>query len=261
MKLNEIAKMIEERAPKKLACSWDNVGLLLGRGDADITKAVTALDLDIETAMYAKETGAQLVVTHHPVMFEAINKINDTTPEGRCILYMLENKIALYSAHTNLDAAEGGTNDFLAGLYGMEDVTPFEITYTDENGKSYGLGRKGRLAGKVTLKALARTVAEKLGIYDISYIGDAEKPINTVSICSGGGGSMINPGIDTDVYITGDVKYSNARNAAAQDLAVIIAPHYNTEIFAADILKNMIRGVEVEAYKNKNVEKSLHIDQ
>ncbi len=253
MKLYEIINQLEEKLPLHYACNWDNVGLILGRSDSEITKVMTALDLDIGVAEKAKEIGAQLIVTHHPILFSPVNKINDSTPEGRCILYMLENKIALYSAHTNLDSAEGGTNDYLAKLYGLENTRVAEVTYTDENGKSYGLQRIGNLPEAMTLKQLAGMVGKKLGVEHISYIGEDEKIIKTVCICSGGGGSMINTGIKTDVYITGDVKYSNARDAAAMGLAVIVAPHYNTEIFAAEILKNMIQGVEVTEYRNPDI--------
>ncbi len=253
MKLYEIIEKIEEKIPLHYACEWDNVGLILGRRDSEITKVMTALDLDIDVAEKAKQEGAQLIVTHHPIMFSKINKINDDTPEGRCILFMIENGIALYSAHTNLDCAKGGTNDFLANLYGLENISVFETTYTDENGADYGLCREGTLKTPMKLKELAMSIKEKLGADSISYIGDDNKIIKTVSICSGGGGSMISDKIRSDVYITGDVKYSNARDAAALGLAVIIAPHYNTEIFAAEILRNLIEGVKTVKYENPNV--------
>ncbi len=253
MKICDIIAEIEKKAPTYLACDWDNVGLILGNRDAEVTTVMTALDLDIDVAEKAKQVGAQLIITHHPIMFSPVNKINSDTPEGRCIMFMIENGIALYSAHTNLDAAEGGTNDFLAKLYGLENIGVWEITYTDETGKSSGLGRAGRLPQPTVLKSLAAEIGKKLGVENIQYIGDENKLINTVSICSGGGGSMINDKITSDVYITGDVKYSNARDAVAMGLAVIIAPHYSTEIFAADILKDMISGVNVINYKNPDV--------
>ncbi len=260
MKIFEVINQIEKTAMPHIACDWDNVGLILGHSDREVTRVLTALDFDMDVAKKAKEVGANLIVTHHPIMFSPINKINDMTAEGRSILFMLENEIALYSAHTSLDAAEGGTNDYLAELFGLAEIENIEITYTDETGKTYGIGRKGRLEYPMALGELAAEIAMKLELDRIEYIGDDEKIIETVSIVSGGGGSMINSGIKTDAYITGDIKYSNARNAEEMGLSVIIAPHYSTEIFATEILKKLILGVDVVEYKNPNIIKSCEVE-
>lgn len=263
MTVNDIIQMIERKAPLKLACGWDNPGLLTGRRNAEVTTVLTALDIDMETALEAKNIGAEMIVTHHPLIFDPIKKVNEDTFEGRILMFLIENQIALYSAHTNLDAAPGGTNDYLARLYGLCDTECFEITHEDENGVKYGLGRTGKLEKPMTLKKFAHHIAEKLRLTDIKYIGDENIVINTAAICSGGGGSLISPEIAdiADVYITGDVKYSNARNAFNMGLPVIIADHYGTEIFACDIFADWIRGVKtVKSVCGINVVKGLSLN-
>lgn len=263
MTVNDIIQMIEAHAPLKLACAWDNPGLLTGRRNAEVTTVLTALDIDIETAHEAKDAGAEMIITHHPLIFDPIKQVNEDTYEGRVLMFLIENKIALYSAHTNLDAAPNGTNDYLAKLYGLYDTECFEITYEDENGTKYGLGRVGKLKEPTTLKNFAYQIAEKLGLSNINYVGDDNIEIKTAAICSGGGGSLISHDIAdiADVYITGDVKYSNARNAFNMNLPVIIADHYSTEIFSHDIFADMIHGVRVvKSKRGVNVVKGLSLN-
>lgn len=262
MTVNDIIQMIEKHAPPILACDWDNSGLLTGRKNAEVTTVLTALDIDLEIAQEAKNVGAEMIVTHHPLIFDPIKCVTEDTYEGKILMFLIENKIALYSAHTNLDAAPGGTNDYLASLYELCDTRCFEITHEDENGVKYGLGRVGNLKNPMTLKNFACYIAEKLHIDRISYTGDDDTLIKTAAICSGGGGSLVSPNISgiADVYITGDVKYSNARNAFAMNLPIIIADHYSTEIFARDIFADMIHGVKVvKSMRESNIVKNISL--
>lgn len=255
--------MIEEHAPLKLACNWDNCGLLTGRKNAEVTAVLTALDIDMDIAAEAKAAGAEMIVTHHPLIFDPIKKVNEDTYEGRVLMYLIENNIALYSAHTNLDAAHGGINDFLAELYELQEIECFEITHIDDNGDKYGLGRTGKLKTPMTLMDFARFIAEKLGLSTINYTGDDNLIINTAALCSGGGGSLITPDIAgiADVYITGDIKYSNARNAFSMNLPVIIADHFSTEIFARNILADWIHGVKtITSERAVNIVKGLYVN-
>lgn len=263
MTVNDIIQIIEKHAPLKLACGWDNSGLLTGRKNAEVTTVLTALDVDIDVVLEAKRIGAEMIVTHHPLVFDPIKKVNEDTYEGRVIMLLIENKIALYSAHTNLDAAHGGINDYLAELYGLRDTKCFEITYEEQDGTKYGLGRTGTLAVPMTLKSFAAHIAKCLGLEYVNYIGDGEHIVKTAAICSGGGGSLISSNIEdiADVYITGDVKYSNARNAFNMDLPIIIADHYSTEIFVQDIFADWLCGVKtVKSKSGVNVVKGFSVN-
>ena len=260
MIINDISTRIETFFPLSYACNWDNVGLIIGDRSANVTKVLLALDFDMGVAKEAKDIGAELIVTHHPIMFDPINKINSDTPVGQALLFLIENKIALYSAHTNMDCADGGTNDYLVNLYGFKNARHYDI----EEGKPHGLSRISDLASPMTLKELASHIAKSLSIDTINYIGSDSSIIKTAFTCSGSGGSLITPdkhGL-ADVFITGDLKYSAARNFHEQGLNVIITGHYETEIFATDIFAKLLEDLDVTTVKSKtntNIVKSQEL--
>ena len=149
--LHDIIEKLEKNYPLSFACSWDNVGLLVGNRDKKVSKVLVALDFDIEVAKEAKSVGAELILTHHPIMFNPVNKITSDSATGRALLFLIENGIALYAAHTNLDCAPGGINDYLVNLYGFNNMRHTDI----EPDKEYGLGRISELESPMTLKELA----------------------------------------------------------------------------------------------------------
>ncbi len=245
--LSEITSKLEKLYPLSYACSWDNVGLIVGNREKTISKVLVALDFDIEVAKEAKEIGAELILTHHPIIFSPINKINSDTPLGRALLFLIENKIALYSAHTNLDCAPGGINDYLVELYGFKNMHHTDI----EPGKEFGLGRVSELANPMTLKELADHIGKKLNLDHIYYIGRDDAVIRTAFTCSGSGGSLISADKGADVFITGDIKYSGAREFNEQGLNVICAGHYDTEIHTTTLFKKALSGFDIKIVKSK----------
>lgn len=245
--LSTITDKLEQNFPLCNACSWDNVGLLVGNRDISLSKVLVALDFDINVAREAKEVGAELIITHHPVMFSPINKITSDTPSGRALLFLIENGIALYSAHTNLDCSPGGINDYLVNLYGFKNMQHCDI----EPGKEFGLSRISDLPSPMTLKELASHIGKTLNLEHIYYIGRDDAIIRTAFTCSGSGGSLISPEKNVDVFITGDIKYSGARDFHELGLNVIYAGHYDTEIYTTEIFKNVLSGTDVEIIKSK----------
>lgn len=241
--VQSVIKILEQLAPRALAQPWDNVGLMTGEMNAAVTKILTALDVDEAVVDEAVQCGAEMIVSHHPLIFSPLKSVTDATYEGRCILKAARCGIAIFSAHTNLDAAPGGTNDYLAELYGLRNVMPLSLE-GEEN-----LGRIGEIVPQ-PLEELARTIAEKLGTDSAEWVGDGSRTVRRVAICSGGGGSFISPELARmcDVYITGDVKYSGARDAHNMGLGVIVVPHYETEKYAMQILarrcETHLRGVK-----------------
>lgn len=244
--LKDITEKLENSYPLSYACSWDNVGLIIGNRDKTVKKVLVALDFDIDVAKEAKEIGAELIITHHPVLFSPINKINSDTPEGRSLLFIIENGIALYSAHTNLDCAPGGINDYLVKLYGFKNMYHTDI----EPGKKYGLGRISELDNPMTLKELSIYIAEKLNLKHINYIGRDDAVVKTAFTCAGSGGSLISPEKDADVFITGDIKYSGARDFHQQGLNVIFAGHFDTEIHTMKLFEKTLSELDVEIIKS-----------
>ena len=255
MILQKIIEKVEAFAPPCIACEGDNIGLMFGKRDKEISRVLVALDVDLGVIHEAKEKGVDLIVTHHPLMFDPIRQINEDSPAGRCLLELAECGIALYSAHTNLDSAVGGLNDIFAEKLGVSNTKPIEITYTDENGVSYGIGRTGSLEKEMTLSEFAAFVCEKFDLPSTNFVGDGNAKEKTVAVCSGSGGSLISL-VSADVYVTGDIKYSNARNAADAGQNLVIAGHYETEICAMKVFKDILAGCPVEVIlskANKNV--------
>ena len=124
MRIADVIRRIESYAPTSLAESYDNVGLLFGDNMREITSALLTLDVDIDVAHEAAEYGANLIVSHHPLIFNPIKTITADSAVGRCLLFLAENKISVYSAHTNLDSAEGGLCDLMAAMIGIENTSP-----------------------------------------------------------------------------------------------------------------------------------------
>lgn len=245
--LIEITDKLESLYPLGYACSWDNVGLLVGNREKKVSKALVALDFDIEVAHEAKALGAELIITHHPIMFSPVNKITSDTPEGSALLFLIENGIALYAAHTNLDCAPGGINDYLVELYGFKNMRHTDI----EPEKECGLGRISELEHPMTLKDLATRIAKRLNLNYINYIGRDDTIIKTAFTCSGSGASLISADKNVDVFITGDIKYSSAREFHEKGLNVIFAGHYDTEIHTVELFKNALSDLDVEIIKSK----------
>ncbi len=255
MILQKIIDKIESFAPLAMACEGDNPGLMFGKKDKEIKRVLVALDVDLGVIKEAKEKGVDLILTHHPLMFDPIRQINEATPSGRCILELAEAGIALYSAHTNLDSAAGGLNDIFADKLGISDTKPIEVTYTDETGKTYGIGRVGTIEKETTLSEFAGFVCKAFDLPSTNYVGNGNAKIKTVAVCSGSGGSLLSD-VSADVYVTGDIKYSNARNAADIGQNLVIAGHYETEICAMEVFKQILSDCPLEVVfseANKNV--------
>ncbi len=255
MQIYEITNVIEQYAPTELASSYDNVGLILGDKNAHVSTVLLTLDIDLEVAMEAKALGAELIISHHPLIFHPLKKITSDTPEGKCLLFLAENKIAVYAAHTNLDSALGGLNDLAAQFLQLENTLPLETN------EGPGIGRIGNLPKQVTVEEFASEIRHLYRLPFIRYIGEGQTKVSKVALCTGSGGdlALIAKEKRADVYITGDIKYSVAREAAAAGLAVIELGHYESEYIVVDLLEKIIThygGIHVNLHKsraNKNI--------
>ena len=248
--VKNIAAIIEATAPRTLAEDWDNPGLAVGDEDAPVSKVLTSLDCDEKVVDEAIAKGCNMIVCHHPLIFRPMSFITTENPLGKVVLKAAKHGIAIYSAHTNLDCAQGGTNDFLCALLGIENT---ELCEDIGDGN---LVRIGEISSQ-PFETFAKHIAEKLGKKYIRCIGDSKKIISRVGVCTGGGGDYISDMADKcHLYITGDVKYHMARNADENGVCVAVAEHYETERFAAEILKNILSDAGVEAIcseENKDV--------
>ena len=171
-------------APASMKMDWDNVGLLCGRFDAPVDTVLVALDPMPDVIDEAKAAGAQCIVTHHPLFFDAPRAVNDASYEGRCILALAEAKIAAINLHTNLDVCPGGVNDVLAEMLGLTDVSVLDPVGTDTYGRPYGLIRTGK-AAEQPLAEFAAFVKSALSCPGLRF-ADAGRPVRRVAV---GGGS------------------------------------------------------------------------
>ena len=220
----DILKFIETVAPPYMKEDWDNVGLNCGRRDAEVTKILVALDPFEEACQEAKEFGAQLLVTHHALIWKP-GFLTDRDTQGRNTLFLIENGIAHINAHTNLDMAPGGINDVLAATLGLQNI---EII-NPVGDPPYGLLRCGTVA-KQPLDAFLAVVKESLKCDGLRYV-DGSKPVRKVAVgggsCADGMYQAVEAGCDT--FVTADIKYNQFRTAFELGLNLIDAGHFHTE--------------------------------
>lgn len=249
MHAGDIADIIERAFPKEYAEEWDNVGLLVGSRDADVKKVLLTLDVTPFVADEAIASGADMIVSHHPIMFSPVNRITDDTAEGKMLIKLIKNGISVYAAHTNLDKGAGGINDYLSCLFGLSDTEV--VLKTDAEG--VGLGRVGTLPKPLTARELAQLVKEKLSS-PVRLSGDGDKVVSRIAIGSGASDDIIPTASEmgADAVITGDCKYHRNQGYTELGTVVIDAGHYPTEICSIDIFEKLLSGVDVELVKSKN---------
>lgn len=236
-KISDIANKMEQLAPRELAEPWDNTGLLVGDKDREVKKLMVMLDADKRTIEEAVKSGVDLIVTHHPLFISPLNTVNDPK-----ILTLIENRIALYAAHTNLDSTVGGVNDVLAEKLGLKNPQTVTLdTYPTRFGE----------VEPCSLLQFISLVKTSLGIKKVRYVGDLTKEIKTVVILGGSGADLIPYAKMTgaDVYVTADMKYHQAQLADDINMCVVDAGHYETERCICqricDYLENAFPDVEV----------------
>lgn len=226
--VKDILNCVQAFAPTYMKESWDKVGLNCGHLDAPVTKVLVALDPFENACREAKEVGAQLLLTHHALIWQP-GFVTDETAWGRNTLYLIENGIAHINAHTNLDCAPGGVNDTLAQTLGLTNITVVSPAGTDEDGRDYGLLRQGEVAEQ-SLDSFMATVKEKLGCPGLRYVS-CGKPVHKVAVgggaCAGFLQQAVSAGCDT--FVTADVRYNQFWDAQDLGINLIDAGHFHTE--------------------------------
>ena len=218
----EIERALFAWAPKELAASWDNVGLLVGSGATEVRCALIALDVTERVADEAIERGAQLIVAHHPVMncrWHAVQNVLDDNEQGRTLTKLLRSGVSAICMHTNLDAADGGVNDILAHLLGLEDICQLN----EEK-----IGRVGTLKCEKTLEEFLPVVVKSLHCKGLRY-RDGGKPVRRVAVGGGACAEYIPcaAALGCDTFVTADLKYHEF--LGAEGINLIDAGHFETE--------------------------------
>ena len=242
--VQQILGLLQTLAPTELACSWDNVGLLVDVG-VPVSHVLTTLDITAAVVQEAVENDCQLIVSHHPVIFDPLKHIS----AGDVPALLIKNNISAICMHTNLDAAAGGVNEVLAGIFGMQDPEPF----------AEGCGRVGsiepitvpQLARKAQQELAARCNAPDAGPAVQVKFADTGKPVQRLAVISGAGGSLFEEALamGADCLLTGEANHHHACDAKRLGLSLIAAGHYATEFpvtaAVAEKLRAALPDVEV----------------
>ena len=248
MKCKDIIEIIEKRYPLEAAESWDNPGLIVGDDEIDVSSIMVALDATDETIDQAVKAGAQLLITHHPMIFGRINKVNNKTLIGRRILKLIRNDISCYAMHTNFDVKSmADINEAQIGLKYTEVLYPT----AQNDGIAEGIGRVGWLEKPMKYSGLAEHVKKAMQTESVRCYGDTDRLIKRVAVSGGSGKSMIQAALDkhAEVLITGDIDYHTGIDACAEGLLIIDAGHFGTEhvfkSFMSKWLKEMIPDCDI----------------
>ena len=232
--VNKLISIIEEIAPKELMEEWDNTGVQILTDKNEVKRILVCLDVCDETVDEAIENGCDFIVSHHPLIFSGIKRIDVGSAKGRYIIKLIKNDICVYSSHTSFDTAIGGNNDYLAKLLGLNDVRVPEAE---------PIMRVGSLSKPMQMKEVCTLVNERImNNKGLSYSGELEREIKAVGICTGAGVSLMDAAIKEgcELLITCDVKYHDFQRAEELGISIIDAGHFETEIHFCENMKDKL---------------------
>lgn len=249
-KVKDLCRIIEEFAPKSLKEDYDNVGLMVGNTEANVNSILMALDCTLDVINEAIEKKCNTIITHHPLLFRKPASITNETLQGAKILKLAENKINLYSAHTNFDSASGGLNDIIVELLGFGRGEVIEA-----NGEGSGIGRFIELKTSLTLDNLSSLVKNKLGIKNLRYCGKDDKEIYKIAIVNGSGQDFFEGArkLGAECVITGDTSYHYVSDYNEMGMCIIDAGHFGTEWPAVKVAASKLNNALNKKELNINV--------
>lgn len=240
-KVNDVLSYLNELAPIELKMDFDNVGLLVGNSDSNVKTVLVALDITDEVIDEAVSIGAQLIVSHHPIIFEPMKSVLYSDLDGKKIIKLIKNDISAICMHTNLDIADGGVNDALINALGALSDGFLEYTGTDTDGTERGCGRIGELKEAMPLSEFLKKCKSSLNANGLRY-HDAGLAVKRIAVMGGAGGGAVelvnSHGCDT--YVTSDIKYNNFLDAKELGINLIDADHFCTENVIVPVLQEKL---------------------
>ncbi|MCI5148996.1 MAG: Nif3-like dinuclear metal center hexameric protein [Candidatus Electrothrix sp. MAN1_4] len=242
VKVQNIFDILEEIAPRDLAQSWDNVGLLVGNPEARVTSILLALDPTTALLAEAEQGNAELIITHHPALFHPLKSLRSDRPTEKFLFAAVQKGIHVIGCHTNLDAACGGVNDVLAQLLALQDTLPLLPDNAEGCGQKTGLGRIGMLAEPVVPERFLEQLEAALSPPWLLEAGPRPTQVQNVAVCGGScsdiSGTALKAG--ADVFITAEVKHDIACWAEEAGFWVIDGGHFATEYLAMEGLRDLL---------------------
>ena len=240
-----IRDALNERVPFVMKLDFDNVGMLVGFCDAEVKTALCALDITDAVIEEAVSLGAQLIVSHHPLIFEPLKRVTDDDLKGRKVIRLIQNGISAICLHTNLDTAEGGVNDCLMAALGARVTGLLAPHGAHPDGTPYGISRLGELPVPVELDDFLARTKQRLNVSALRYV-DGGKPVQRIACCGGAGGSDMRKAYEAgcDTYVTADLKYDHFLDAKELGLNLIDADHFCTENVVVPHLKRLLLEID-----------------
>lgn len=240
MHCRDLTEKLETLAPRSFAESWDNVGLLAGRYEKEVSTVMVAVDATDQVVDEAVRKGADLLLTHHPLIFSPRKNVNDGDFIGRRLVKMLGSDMCYYAMHTNFDVM--CMADAAADKIGMADRQVLDITYEDESSKQ-GIGRVGKLPQCISLEACGEKIKGVFGLESVKIFGDGNRQVERAAVCPGSGKSVVEKAavMGADVLITGDIDHHTGIDAMAMGLSIIDAGHYGLEQIFVPYIENFLK--------------------
>jgi dinuclear metal center YbgI/SA1388 family protein len=239
----DLIDIMEDLAPSSLAESWDNVGLQVGRLDQPVHKVVIALDPIPPVVTFACVQRADLLITHHPLIFHPVKNVNLDRYPGNIIGEAVKNGLTIYAAHTNLDSCAGGVNDMMAGRLKLRNIKVLKPVQSDAFPHAdTGLGRVGDLKESLRLKDFAEGVKKELQLESIKVAGNPDTVIRCVCVCCGSGSSFLKDFLacGADVYVSGDLHYHDGRLTEMVGKSLIDIGHFYSEHLIVEALATIL---------------------
>ena len=235
-KVKDVTKIIEEFAPLSIQEKWDNSGLCIGSPDAPVTSVLLGLDCTPELVDEAIACGADMIVTHHPLIFSGLKKISPDDMIGEAVFKAIKAGISIYAAHTNADKVIAGVSGAMAAKLGLRNV---EIL--SEDGEGTGLGVVGEFPEEMTASQAVGIVKERFGLQMVKTSKPIDGMIRKVAMCGGSGGSLIAAAkaSGAQLYLSGDISYHNF--FTSDGFMLMDIGHYESEIEIVDILFSLIK--------------------
>ena len=236
MKVREVIKVIEDFAPLSIQEGWDNSGLCVGSPDAEVTSVLLGLDCTPALVDEAIECGADMIVTHHPLIFSGLKKISPEDQVGEAVIKAIRAGISIYAAHTSADKVIAGVSGAMAARLGLRNVT-----ILDEDGDGTGLGVVGDLPEPLSAEEAVALVKERFSLKAMRTSKPLRGKISRIAMCGGSGGSLIKAArsCGAQLYISGDISYHNF--FTPEGFMIMDIGHYESEIEIVDILFSLIR--------------------
>jgi dinuclear metal center YbgI/SA1388 family protein len=256
-KLKDVLDLLEKIAPTQLAEPWDNPGLQIGSYSQEIKKIFVALDPTVKALTSASQRNAQLLLTHHPLLFNPLSRLDINVYPGNVIFEAIKSGISVVAVHTNLDVSLGGINDILTDLLDLENVEVLKVI-PEKDG--VGLGRIGDLPKSTRLSVFVKDVKRILGAEKLRVIGQGDVQIRRLAVVGGSGGSLVSLASEkgADLLLTGDVGHHHALEAQSLGIALIDGGHFHIEKKAFRIFSERLRE---EAIATQGWDVALEVDE